>query len=65
MNRKMRAKLNNEAARRKRNCPSQGKMVAAAPEQTHCDRCGEELGTPVAVLVLGGGEALLDKKQLN
>lgn len=60
MNRKMRAKANNEAARKKRNCPNQGKLVPAAPEQTHCDKCGDELGLPVAILV-----PMPDKEQLN
>lgn len=51
MNRKMRAKLNNTEARRKRDCPNRGKLVPAAPEQDHCDTCGDPLGAPVAVIV--------------
>lgn len=60
MNRKMRAKANNQAARQKRNCPMQGKLIPAAPEQKHCDVCGDELGLPVAILV-----PIPDKEQLH
>lgn len=52
MNRKMRSKLNNAEARKKRDCPNRGKLVPAAPDQTVCDTCGDELGQPVLVAVL-------------
>ena len=60
MNRRLRAKANNQAARRKRDCPNQGKLIPAAKDQTHCDTCGDELGLPVAILV-----PIPDKEQLN
>ena len=52
MNRKMRSKLNNAEARKKRDCPNRGKLIQAAPEQTVCDTCGDELGEPVAVVAV-------------
>ena len=53
MNRKMKAKLANEAARRLRDCPKQGKMVKVPASQTECE-CGAPLGEPVALFIVPG-----------
>lgn len=65
MNRKMKAKANNAAARKAKACPLRGKLVPGTPEQTHCDRCGDELGPPVFAIVFGDDAAPLDKNQIN
>lgn len=54
MNRKMRAKLNNQrakAAKERRPCPRRGEAIPASEDQTHCDTCGSELVPVVAITV--------------
>jgi hypothetical protein len=61
MNRKMKAKANNAAARKMRDCPKQGKPILVPQEQTHCE-CGMELGEPLFALIVPGAP---DKSQLH
>lgn len=52
MNRKMRAKLNNQrakAAKERKPCPRRGEMIMTHEDQTHCDTCGDELVPVVAI----------------
>lgn len=52
MNRKMRAKLNNQTARKSKErkvCSKAGQVIESATE--HCDECGEQLARVVALVV--------------
>ena len=56
MNRKMRAKLNNKIAKAKKEargqrCPLADSVVFTGPDETSCDKCGEELRPIAAVLI--------------
>lgn len=65
MNRKMRAKLNNQQARARKErkpCPDVDKIFETA--QPTCDTCGEEL-RELKVLALVVEEPTVDKRQLN
>lgn len=59
MNRKMRAKINNAAAKAKkerRPCPLADRLVFTGPDQRNCDKCGEELRPIAAVILVPAGE---------
>ena len=65
MNRKMRAKANNQAARAKRArapCPQDGKIVESASNL--CDQCGDEL-VPARLVAVVEVERVPDKRELH
>lgn len=65
MNRKMRAKANNQAAREKRNrapCPQAGKIIESA--SSVCDQCGDEM-RPARRVAVSEVEHTPDKQELH